>query len=144
MKLFRKRYSDDLALTDFFTAQEFFDSHAIESGQFDNFLSRWKSPGALPASQSCSWNTCFFCDFDLREAFLLPQIVQPCSIRISSCFWSSTHAPASIVFTIAYGGLLVINDHFILDRFEESAQNVVEAFFRKMLQEKAGLLDFVC
>ena len=102
--------SDDLALTDFFGTQEFLKGHAIELCQSDNALTSGQTAGTLPTPERCSGNTRYFGDFHLGQSFLTPQIMQPRSVRVSSCFCLSPHAPARVNLKIPASRLLVIND----------------------------------
>jgi hypothetical protein len=103
-------YSDDLALTDFFGTEEFLKGHAVELCQSDNTLTSGQTAGTFPTPERCPGNTRYFGDFHLRQSFLMPQIMQPRSVRVSPCFCLSPHAPARVNLKIPASRLLVIND----------------------------------
>ena len=101
---------DDLALTDLFGTKEFLKRYAVELCQSDNTLTSGNTAGTLPTLECCPGNTRYFGDFHLRQSFLMPQIMQPRSVRVSPCFCLSPHAPARIILKIPVSHLLVIND----------------------------------
>ena len=101
---------DGLALTDLFGTEEFLKRYAVKLCQSDNALTSGQAAGTLPTLERCPGNPRYFGDFHLRQSFLMPQIMQPRSVRVSTCFCLSPHAPARIILKIPARRLLVVND----------------------------------
>ena len=93
----------------FFRTQQLLNGNLVNSRQLHNLRPARQISSPFPIHQCRSGNTTSLGNFVLRQILLLPQKMQPSTIRIATSFWFPTHAVVRISAEIGQTSVLTIH-----------------------------------